>query len=133
MNELDSLANLFNGDGQVMTGSPMSDEQALNYLRDQRLNTEYCLVRDWTWVDLDVTPAQLAELVKTRRKPAIILAHKVIYDSARRWDVGDFVRTSPLHEFRNGFLFQTLNSVYALLGDGQKKQATLETVRRIVF
>lgn len=133
MTELDSLVSLFNGGGEVMAGSPMTDEQALRFMRDLRLNTEYCLVRDWAWVDLEVTPAQIAELEKTRRKPAIILAHNVIYDSARRWDVGDFVRTSPLHDFRDGFLFQTLNSVYVLLGDGQKKRAALETVGRIVF
>ena len=131
MSELDSLSNLFNGDGEVMTGSPMTDEQALNFMRDLRLNTEYCLVRDWIWIDLNVTPAQLAELGKTRRQPAVIFAHSVIYDSAKCWDVGNLVRTSPLHEFRNGFLFQTLNSVYVLLGDGLRKRAAVDTVGQI--
>ncbi|MCY1379952.1 hypothetical protein D9M69_677220 [compost metagenome] len=55
----------------------------------------------------------------------------MIYDSARRWDVGDFVRTSPLYRFDEGFLFKTLNSIYVLLGPGQRKRATLETVGRI--
>lgn len=116
-----------------MEGSQMTDDEALKFMRNKRLSVEFCLVRDWIWVDLNITPAQLAELEKTRRQPAIIFAHRVIYDSARRWDVGDFVRTSPLHEFRDGCLFQTLNSVYVLLGNGQKKQATLDTVGRIVF
>ncbi len=133
MTEIDSLANLFNGEGESMSGSPMADDEALKFMQNKRLHIEFCLVRDWAWIDLEVTPAQLAELEKTRRKPAIILAHNVIYDSARRWDVGDFVRTSPLHDFRDGFLFQTLNSVYVLLGDGQRKRAALETVGRIVF
>jgi hypothetical protein len=133
MNELDSFASLMYGGGEPMSGSQMSDEQALNFMRDQRLNAEYCLVRDWIWIDLDVTPAQLAELGKTRRQPAIIFAHRVIYDSARRWDVGDLVRTSPLYEFRDGFLFQTLNSVYVLLGEGLRKRAAVETVGRIFF
>ena len=117
MSEFDSLTNLFNRDGEVMAGSPMTDEQALNFMHAQRLYAEYCLVRDWVWIDLIVTPLQLAELEKTSRKPVIIFAHKVIYDSQRRWDVGDLVRTSPLHEFRDSFLFQTLNSVYVLLGE----------------
>ena len=133
MSELDSLVNLFNGGGEVMAGSPMTDDQALSFMRDLRLNTEYCLVRDWVWIDLDVTPLQLAELEKTRRKPALIFAHSVIYDSARRWDVGDLVRTSPLYQFRDDFLFQTLNSVYVLLGQGVRKRATVETVGRIFF
>lgn len=133
MSELDLLVSLFNGGGEVMAGSPMTDEQALRFMRDLRLHTEYCLVRDWVWIDLDVTPLQLAELEKTRRKPALIFAHSVIYDSARRWDVGDLVRTSPLYQFRDGFLFQTLNTDYVLLGQGMRKRAALETVGRIVF
>lgn len=133
MSEIDSLVSLFNGGGEVMAGSPMTDEQALRFMRDLRLNTEYCLVRDWVWIDLDVTPLQLAELEKTRRKPALIFAHSVIYDSGRRWDVGDHVRTSPLHDFRDGFLFQTLNSVYVLLGEGLRKRASAETVGCIFF
>lgn len=116
-----------------MAGSQMTDDEALKFMRNKRLDVEFCLVRDWTWIDLDVSPAQLADLEKTRRKPAIIFARRVIYDSQRRWDVGDLVRTSPLQEFRDGCLFLTLNSVYVLLGNGQKKQATLETVGRIVF
>lgn len=133
MNELDSLTNLFNGGGEVMAGSPMTDEQALGYMRELRSYSEFCLVRDWIWIDLNATPAQLVELENTRRQPAVIFAHNVIYDSARRWDVGDLVRTSPLHEFRDGFLFQTLNSVYVLLGDGLRKRAAVDTVGRIVF
>jgi len=133
MSELDLLVSLFNGGGEVMAGSPMTDEQALRFMRDLRLHTEYCLVRDWVWIDLDVTPLQLAELEKTRRKPALIFAHSVIYDSARRWDVGDLVRTSPLYQFRDGFLFQTLNTDYVLLGQGMRKRAALETVGRIGF
>ena len=93
--------------------------------------TEFCLVRQWLWIDLDVTDEQRIELTKTQRQPALIYAHSVIYDSARRWDVGDFVRTSPLYRFDEGFLFKTLNSIYVLLGPGQRKRATLETVGRI--
>ena len=86
-----------------------------------------------TQIDINVTPAQLAELEKTHRQPVIIFSHRVIYDSMRRWDVGDLVRTSLLHEFRDGFLFQTLNTDYVLLGQGMRKRAALETVGRIVF
>ncbi|RRV57664.1 hypothetical protein EGJ08_17640 [Stutzerimonas stutzeri] len=114
-----------------MSGSPMTDEQALAYAREHCWRTEFCLVRQWLWIDLDVAEAQRIELAKTQRQPALIYAHSVIYDSARRWDVGDFVRTSPLYRFDEGFLFKTLNSIYLLLGDGQRKRAALETVGRI--
>jgi hypothetical protein len=131
MDELHAVSDMLYGPAQPMSGSAMTNEQALALMQSRRLMTGYCLVRDWQWLDLDVTDEQRALLEKTRRQPAIIYAHTVIYDSARRWDVGDFVRTSPLVSFDDGFLFRTLNSVYVLLGDGLRKRADLETVGRI--
>ncbi|WP_336512223.1 DUF6957 family protein [Stutzerimonas stutzeri] len=131
MDELNAITELLYSPGEPMSGSPMTDEQALAYAREHCWRTEFCLVRQWLWIDLDVAEAQRIELAKTQRQPALIYAHSVIYDSARRWDVGDFVRTSPLYRFDEGFLFKTLNSIYVLLGDGQRKRATLETVGRI--
>lgn len=131
MDELNAITELLYSPGEPMSGSPMTDEQALAYAREHCWRTEFCLVRQWLWIDLNVAEAQCIELAKTQRQPAIIYAHSVIYDSARRWDVGDFVRTSPLYRFDEGFLFKTLNSIYLLLGDGQRKRAALETVGRI--
>lgn len=131
MDDLQTITDLLYCPGEPMAGSGMTDEQALAYARERFSYFEFCLVRHWLWIDLDVTEAQRVELEKTRRQPAIIYAHSVIYDSARRWDVGDFVRTSPLYRFDEGFLFKTLNSIYVLLGDGVRKRAALETVGRI--
>lgn len=131
MDDLQALNDLLYSPGEPMNGSTMTDEQALDFARERFSYGEFCLVRDWRWIDLDVSEAQHVELEKTRRQPAIIYAHTVIYDSARRWDVGDFVRTSPLHRFEEGFLFKTLNSTYILLGEGVRKRAALETVGRI--
>lgn len=131
MDELNAVSDMLYGPGQPMSGSAMTDEEALAHMRQRFPQGGFCLVRDWQWLDLDVADLESAELEKTRRQPVIIYAHTVIYDSARRWDVGDFVRTSPLVSFDDGFLFRTLNSVYVLLGDGVRKRAALETVGRI--
>jgi hypothetical protein len=131
MKELDELTRLLYGPGERMTGSGMSNEQARAYGYEHFSHFQYCLIRDWIWVDLEVTEAQLIELNKHSRRPVLIYARTVIYDSARRWDVGDFVRTSPLYSFEDGFLFKTTNSVYILLGDGVRKCAKPETVGRI--
>jgi hypothetical protein len=132
MSRLDSLYELIHGPGLPLEGREMSDEEAVKFVRDQYPDSGYCLVRDWIWIDLDVPAAQLAVLEKQGRKPVLLYAHTVIFDSARRWDIGDFVRTSPLTTFREGFLFCTWNSLYVLLGNGSKKTASLETVGRIV-
>ena len=131
MKELDELTQLLSGPGEVMQGSAMSDEEGMAFGHQHFAMFQYCVVRDWIWIDLEVTEAVMAELQKYSRKPSLIYAHTVIYDSARRWDVGDFVRTSPLHSFEGGFLFKTTNSVYILLGEGRRKRARLETVGRI--
>ena len=131
MSELSGVSDLLYGAGVPMVGIEISDDEAVERVRKQFRFSDYCLVRDWIWIDLDVSDEQRALLEKTGRQPTIVYAHTVIYDSARRWDVGDFVRTSPLHAFHDGFLFQTWNTVYLLLGDGLRKRAALETVGRI--
>ena len=90
------------------------------------------LVRNWLWLDLDAPKEILQNLATSQRQPAIIYADSVIYDSERRWDVGDFVRTSPLHHFADDFLFRTLNTAYLLLGPGQRKRTSIENVARII-
>ncbi|HBP6018653.1 hypothetical protein EGJ86_18470 [Pseudomonas sp. o96-267] len=114
-----------------MLGAQVSQEEAVRIVRERYPYAEYCLVSKWRWIDLDVTPEQRAELARTNRQPVVIYAHTVIYDSRRRWDVGDFVRTSYLHKFEDGFIFKTLNTIYILIGDGIRTRASLETLGRI--
>lgn len=77
-----------------------------------------------------LTDAQRLALERTQRQPALIYAHTVVFDSERRWDVGDFVRTSLLHQFSDDF--KTLNSVYLLLGPGSRKRASADTIACLI-
>lgn len=131
MKELHEITDLLYGDGIPMSGSKVGQEEAVRIVRERHPYAEYCLVSRWRWIDLDVTQEQRSELIRTNRQPAVIYARNVIYDSQRRWDVGDFVRTSYLHKFEDGFIFQTLNSIYILVGDGARKRASFETLGRI--
>jgi hypothetical protein len=131
MKELHEMTDLLYGDGKPMPGSGVSQEEAVRIVRERYPYAEYCLVSKWRWLDLDVTPEQRNELARTNRQPVVIYAHTVIYDSRRRWDVGDFVRTSYLHKFEDGYIFQTLNSIYILIGDGIRTRTSLETLGRI--
>lgn len=131
MKELHEITDLLYGDGIQMPGAKVSQDEAVRIARERHPYSEYCLISDWRWIDLDVTSAQLNELTRTNRQPVVIYAHTVIYDSQRRWDVGDFVRTSYLHKFEQGFIFQTLSTVYILIGDGIRTRASLETLGRI--
>lgn len=131
MKELHEITDLLYGDGIPMPGAKVSQDEAVRVVRERYPYAEYCLVSRWRWVDLDVTPEQRNELARTNRQPVVIYAHTVIYDSQRRWDVGDFVRTSYLHKFEDGLIFKTLNSIYILIGDGIRTRASIETLGRI--
>ena len=132
MTNLGALVGLAPGSGLPMSGSSMSDQEALSYARKHFTHGSFCLVRNWLWLDLDAPTEILQSLAASQRQPAIIYADTVIYDSERRWDVGDFVRTSPLHHFADDFLFCTLNTAYLLLGPGQRKRTSIENVARII-
>ncbi len=131
MNELHEITNLLYRDGIPMPGSKVGQEEAVRIVRERYPYAEYCLVSKWRWIDLDVTQEQRDELGRTNRQPVVIYADNVIYDSQRRWDVDDFVRTSYLHKFEDEFIFQTLNTIYILMGDGVRTRASLETLGRI--
>lgn len=131
MNELNALTDLLYGPGQPMAGSEMSDEDAIAYAWNHFTHGGYCIVREWIWIDLDVSEELRAALAKTQRQPVLLYAHNVVFDIKCRWDVGDFVRTSPLHAFEEDFHFKTLNTTYLLLGNGIRKRANAETVARI--
>lgn len=132
MTDLSPWAQLFPGIGLPMPGSSMSNEEALSYARQRFPHGSFCLIRSWLWLDLDAPTEILQNLAASHRQPAIIYADTVIYDSERRWDVGDFVRTSPLHHFEDAFLFRTLNTTYLLLGPGQRKRTSIENVACII-
>lgn len=131
MTGLEEMTELLHGDGIPMPGAEVDQEEAVRIVRERYPYAEYCLVSKWRWIDLDVTPEQRRELARTNRQPVVIYAHAVIYDSQRRWDVDDFVRTSYLHKFEDGFIFLTLNTIYILIGDGIRKRASLDTLGRI--
>ncbi|WP_394561078.1 DUF6957 family protein [Aquipseudomonas alcaligenes] len=128
---LQDITGLLLDPGAPMPGSEMSDDEALEYARRHFSMATFCLVRDWVWIEFDAPEALKAALAQTRRQPSLIYAHTVIFDSDRRWDIGDFVRTSLLHEFSEGFRFKTLNSVYLLLGPGTRKLVPAEAVTSI--
>ncbi|PCD01308.1 hypothetical protein EAO82_15225 [Halopseudomonas pelagia] len=125
------MSQLLYGPGVAMPGSSMTKEDALLYMRERQDLRPYCIVRDWIWVDLDLNQQQLNVLESTGKQPAIIYAHTVLFDSEKRLDIGDFVRTSPLVAFEDGYLFATANTTYVLLGNGVRKLAKVEMVGRI--
>mgnify|MGYP003477814014 FL=1 len=59
--------------------------------------------------------------------PLIFFVCNVRFDSERRFDVGDWVRSTLATSFEEGFLFETRNTVYVLCGDEHEKATSLKT------
>lgn len=114
MDELSAVTDLLYGRGTPMSGLSLTDEEAMAMVRQRFPFNEFCLVRDWLWLDLAVTPAEREQLSNTGRQPVLVYAHTVVYDSARRWDAGTLCghRRYVLH----GGLFQTWSTL-VLLGE----------------
>ncbi len=133
MDDIRKVADLLYGPGEVMPGIEMSLEQALERVKTFTHFPEepYCVVRNWIWIDL-ILPDRVREELKAAGQESVMLyADSVLYDSNRRFDVGNWVRTTPLISFSEGCCFRTRNTLYVLVGSGLRKRAELPTVVKI--
>ena len=110
------------GPGEIMSGSDMTNEQAMQYALEHFPGGQYCIVRLWVWTDHIVSADLRIELAKSSFQPATVYADSIVFDSEVRFEPGDWVRTSPLRDFKDGFIFQTRNTAYLLLGVGYRKR-----------
>ncbi|MCG8910327.1 MULTISPECIES: DUF6957 family protein [Pseudomonas] len=129
---LSKISSIIYGDGTPMTGCQLSDEEAMQWVRERYSNMEYCLVREWCWLDIDVSDEARDGLKKRALQPVVVYANNVVYDSRRRWDTGSWVKTSLLHRYDEGGAFMTFNSVYVLLGEGTRQTTTPEALRSLI-
>ena len=133
MDRIKKIQDLLYGAGEPMEGTAMGVEAAAAYVRERFSDTPFCIVRDWIWIDLELVEMGIQMLRDNQLSPAMLYAHNVVYDSAHRYrEIGGYVRTTPLLSFSEGFLFQTRNTMYVLLGKGVRKRATLEVVSSLL-
>ncbi|WP_247255612.1 DUF6957 family protein [Pseudomonas moorei] len=119
---------LLGGAGEPRQGIVDKDELLIELVQALYPRTPYCLVENWTIFKVDVTKEELNKIHAAGQLPMILFAHNVRFDSERRFDVGDWVRSTFAVSFEEGFLFETRNTVYVLKGPGYEKTASLKTV-----
>ncbi len=126
--EYKAQAELLYGSGELLAGSEESDEALIELVKTRFPNKPYCLVEDWTLARVDVTEDELKKIHALGQLPMVVLADNVIFDSERRFDVGDWVRSTFATSFQDGFLFETRNTIYILCGNGHEKSVGLKTI-----
>jgi hypothetical protein len=113
------------GAGEVVHGWS-GDKAELVQAAEQRFpGKAFCLVKRWIIVEI---PPNEVEPLRGAITPMVVLAHEVIYDSQGRFVPGSWVRSTYAISNEHPSMFETRNTVYLLVGDGYKKQASLEMV-----
>ncbi|MEO6677569.1 MAG: hypothetical protein ABIO21_09340 [Pseudomonas sp.] len=108
-------------------GKSPSREAVVRLIAERFPCKAYCLVEDWIVFRAALTPNELATVELAGHLPFFVFAHKVIHDSQGRFQPGDWVRSSMAISF-DGVMFETKNTVYVLMGDGQERVASLKTI-----
>ena len=130
MDEEAARMALLQAPGTVMLGHAMAGETILALLDEHFPARQFCLVRNWIWIDLDLPDDVREELINMRFQ-SVMLYGDVVIDSLGRFDEGDWLRSTPLVSFTQGCLFETRDTVYGLLGHGVRKSVALSTMVKI--
>lgn len=70
-------------------------------------------VKYWIWYDIPDGNESLS----------IVKADYILRSNNRRFDVGDWVRTSPIINFTDNSVCETSSSYYILVGEGSRKNS----------
>lgn len=114
--------------GIELIGSELSLDDTLKAARKRYKWMPLCAVEEWIILDAIVTDDERAKVAAAGCQPIFMFAHKVVEDEQRRFEPGHWVRSSMGTAFNDGFLFETRNTVYVLLGPGYRKSATIKEI-----
>lgn len=124
-----SLDGSLLGDAGVsLMGSDLALEAVMAAARKRYRWMPLCVVEGWIILDAIVTDAERAKVIAAGCQPMFLFAHKVVHDEQRRFEPGHWVRSSMGTTFKEGFLFATRNTVYVLVGPGQRRPASIEAI-----
>ncbi|KIQ30304.1 DUF6957 family protein [Pseudomonas viridiflava] len=114
--------------GVALSGSELSLEDVILAARKYYKHMPLCVVEEWIILDAVVTDAERAKVAAAGCQPIFLFAHKVVHDEQRRFEPGHWVRSSMGTAFKEGYLFETRNTVYLLLGPGHRKSSSIEAI-----
>lgn len=123
-----NVKELVKGQARSVTGTCFSSTDAKRAVTERYPNKAFCLVEQWTVFQAAVTESDLIKIRLAGHLPLFVFAHKVIEDSRRRFQEGDWVRSSMCISFQDGLMFETKNTIYVLMGDGHEMKASLKTI-----
>lgn len=119
------LAQLVGGHGEPVNGCDLAPDEAQPLAHARFPHHSFCLVRDWTILDLETTSDELEALRARGLEPVMVYALNVVFDSRGRFNAGDWVRSSFQLSFEENGFFLTKNTLYVLIGKGTRQRITV--------
>lgn len=116
------------GEGVDLIGSELTLERLILAARERYKWMPFCVVEEWVILDAILTEGELAKVAAAGCQPMFLFAHKVVHDEQRRFEPGNWVRSTIARTFDGGYLFETRNTVYLLKGPGQRKSSSLQGI-----
>jgi len=129
---LSAVAELLSGNGEPVLGFDGNDVEAEAEAILNCSGRQYCLVRDWIIVEVEVHDEYRASLAAHGLAPNILYASEVVLHSSGKRRAGDWLRSTFQRSSSAGYLFKTKNTTYVLIGSGLRKKASAETVLAII-
>jgi hypothetical protein len=120
--------SLLGDPGVSLMGSELGLEAVMAAARKRYKWMPLCAVEEWIILDAIVTDEERAKITAAGCQPIFMFAHKVVDDEQRRFEPGHWVRSSMGTAFKEGYLFETRNTLYVLLGPGHRKSASIEAI-----
>ncbi|MFG0323988.1 DUF6957 family protein [Pseudomonas sp. zjy_15] len=122
---LKEIMSFLYGAGDLVEGWDGDPADLVQAAQQRFPGKPFCLVRQWVWIDVVTSEGELAP---AEVPPMVIFAHEVVQDSRRRFDPGHWVRTTYAVSHPGQCIFETRSTAYLLLGDGYRKEASLDVV-----
>lgn len=116
------------GKGVDLMGCELDLDDVLALARQYIKWMPLCVVEEWVILDAILTDEEQAKVAAAGCQPMFMFAHKVVHDEQRRFEPGDWVRSTIAQTFKHGFLFVTRNTAYVLKGPGQRKSSSLQAI-----
>lgn len=130
-NVIGAISGFLNEPGEPLMGLDMTEGEAVALVKQHFPDKPYCVVANWMLIELDVDEVSKKAVKRLGSEPYLVYAHKVLQDSRGRFHRGDWVRSTLQMSFTQGGLFETVNTVYVLLGQGCTKVSKPEVVMSI--
>lgn len=102
--------------------------ELLPALRESGENKPACLLESWLWLDFDIDKASRELHRQKNILPSLALGEVLFDESNRGWEV---VQTSSLVRFEHNCFFITRNTVYCLVGRGNRATVDLNMWKKI--